>query len=414
MAAAPKPGSPGWKAFTQARWARNHPQPLFPSGAVTQKEQSGLLNTARSQVLKSYAATPLPTQQSYLQPFADAHARNVQAGQNYINYLQSAAGSAQNLSGAFASALGAGINTGQQNVQSQGGSGLPGAIPTAQASTIPAAAVGSSFTNYLNALQPSVGAAVNETDRQLNVGASKAAGDYAAAQAQRRGEVQDAIQKLYTSSLSTLAGQKSDAVKNAVAEYVALGRNAYQKAQLNETISHHKATEKTAAQNANTSAARLANTKAYQQRTLDSKRTAAAAKGIDLAPAYRTLFVTSSSTSGTGARGPSGQSGGNYTIVENRTDAYGDPAGSTTVTQFVPYGQKVPKSVRFTNPDGTTVTRKVTLKSQQFPPKGASSSTRKATPKSWDLAVRQLKAKYPGQITPAWLKSNFPPRPAGG
>lgn len=404
-----------WKQKTQARWAANHPQPLFPAVDVSGKERTGLLGDARTQVTKSYGAVPMPSAQSYLQPFADAHARTAASGQNYVNYLDAASANAQNLSGAFNAALTGGMNAGQASVQGQGGSSADvSGIPAAATSLIPAASVGSSFTNYLNAEKPYVGAAVNESQRQISAQQATAAAQYQTAGAQRRQDIQDAIQKLYSSNLDTLQSGKKLAHDAAVTDYLALGKTAYQKAQASERTRYDTGRLTQGQTKLDQNATKINNDAAYKQATLDSKRTAAAAKGIDLAPAYKALLVSTPRGSAKGAAvGPRGQAGGNYTVIENRTDAAGDPAGSTTVTQFVPYGAKVPKSVSFTNPDGTKVTRRVTLKGLVNAKTSSAGSTRKATPASWDRAVSLLKNKYPGQITATWLKQNFPPRPQG-
>src|SRR4029077_10197747 len=100
-----------------------------------------------------------------LQPFADAQARNQGYAANYDTYLQNASNQAQNISGAFNTALTGGVNAGAASVQGQGGSGQPGAIPTAQQALIPVASIGNSYTNYFNAERPYVQAATNETSR---------------------------------------------------------------------------------------------------------------------------------------------------------------------------------------------------------------------------------------------------------
>lgn len=406
-----------WKQKTQARWQASHPQPLFPSTDVTAKEQAGVMNDSRSSVLKSYAAAPMPSQQSYLQPFADASARANSAGANYVSYLDAASQNAQNLSGAFNAALTGGIQAGQGTAAAYGGSGTPDAIPSAGASLIPAASVGSSFSQMLSAEKPYVGAAVNEATGTINKAATSAAADYATAAEQRRSEIQDAIQKLYTSGLDTLQSSKIDANKAAVTEYLAMGKTAYQKAQLAQKTKHDTTTETIAQQNANTSATRATNTASYQQASLDLQRQKALkSSGIDTTGALKTLLVTTPGTAASGQKtGPQGQVGGYYTVTRTKIDEDGAPSGdgNTTVTQYVPYGKPLPKAGSGMNPDGSRWTTKVTLKSQKMPTKSAATSTRKATPASWDRAVQQLRAKWGAKITPAWLKANFPPRPTG-
>jgi hypothetical protein len=402
-----------WKAKTGATWAKNHPAPLFPSTNITPAERTRLMGDARSSVTKSYAAAPMPAQASYLQPFADAHARTVDAGANYVNYLDSSARNAQNLSGAFDASLTNGIQRGQADVAAQGGSGTPGAIPSAAASLIPAASVGSSFANYLNAERPYVGAAVNETTRQLNQQQAAAAGDYQTAAASRRAEVQDAISKLFTSSLDSLQGSKIDANKAAVTEYLAMGKTAYQKAQLAQRTKHDTTTEGIAQQNATTAAARVANTKAYQQASLDAKRKSAKTAGIDLGPAYSTLLVsTPGKATGPGAKtGPSGQSGRSYTVTPITYLASGTAIEGKPVKRTVYYGEQVPIATK--DKEGR-VTQRVAAGAYTYPnSQGSAAATRKATPASWDRAVKQLRAKYPGRITATWLAQNFPPRPSG-
>lgn len=408
-----------WEQMTRERWLKNHPQPLFPSVEVTPREQRQAMQSSRQQVTSTYNAVPLPSQVSYLQPFADASARTSQMGQNAVAYLQGAQQNAQNLSGAFQGALTGGIQAGQASVAAQGGSAAgSGAIPTAGASLIPAAGVGSSFTNYLNAIQPAVGASVNEANAAINTRMGQAAGEYQQATAQRRAEIQEAIQKVYASSLDTLQGSKVAANKAKVTEYLALGKTAYQAAQaktsaarVGETKRHNTATE-TAAAN------KLRIDTAYKQATLDAKRTSAAAKGIDLKPAYDTLFVETPSKPGKNGAGtgPQGQVGATYEIVETYLDEYGDVDPDRTVTKkpYIAYGEKVPKAQTYKAADGGTWKRTVVrAKLDKGKPGAKGASTRKATPASWDRAVALLKNKYPGHITASWLKANFPPRPAG-
>lgn len=404
-----------WKQKTAARWAANHPPPLFPSTDISGKELRGVRQDAQTQVRQTYAASPMPALQTYLQPFADATTRNAALGQNYANYLASSATEAQNLSGAFGSALTGGIGSGQSMVSAAGGSGQPGAIPPAAQSLIPAASLGSSFSQYLNAQAPYVVASGQETQRQTNAASAKAAADYQAAATTRRQDIQDAISKLYQSNVSTLQDQRNTGYKNAVTSYLAMGKTAYQKAQLAQRGKQFDVSTGLKRDKLSLDKASLLERQSYHQASLDKKRTTAATKGIDLSKIYKTLFVSTPGKPGSaGATGPAGQSGGNYTIVETRTDSAGDPAGSSTVQQFVPYGKKVPKSVTFTNPDGTTVTRKVTLKGQVIPKAGAKgASTRKATPQSWDRAWIQIQAAYPdrSKYTLAYLKSLMPKRP---
>jgi hypothetical protein len=401
-----------WKAKTSARWARNNPQPLFPSTDITGKEQSGLRQAARTQVQQDYAASPMPSLTTYLQPFADAATRTQAAGDAATAYLRSASANAQNLTGAFTGALAGGINTGQATVQGQGGSGLAGAIPPAAQSVIPAAALGSSYTQMLNAEQPAVGARVLEANQNINTQQGKAQADYQTAAAQRRQDIQDAIAKLYTSSLSTLQDQKNTGYKNAVTSYLALGKTAYQKAQAAERKREFGVTSSQTDRRLAQADERLAAEKSYRQATLDQKRTAAAAKGIDLAPAYKTLFVAGpSTTSSTGGKtGPAGQRGRWYTVTPTSYTATGTPIEGKAVRRFVAYGETVPTPEK--NAQGQ-VTQKVTPGDYAYPKSSSSTTSRKATPDSWDRAVAQLKAKYPGQITASWLKKNFPPRPQG-
>lgn len=389
-----------WKAKTQARWQKNNPQPLFPSTTVTPKEDSGLMSSARQEVTRSYAATPLPSQASYLQPFADANARTAAAGANYVDYLKSASANAQNLSGAFADAMTGGMNAGQQLVQSAGGS--TGGIPPAAASIIPAASVGSSFTNYLNAEQPYVGAAVNEATTAQNKLALSAAADYQATAAQRRQDVQDAITKLYTSSLSSLQGQKNDSYKNAVTSYLALGKTAYQQQQLKEKSREFGVTSSQKDRSLAQTDTKIANQKAYQQSSLDLQRKKALkTSGVDTAAALRTLNAPTTTTGGAGKTGPAGQRGRWYTVTPITHLKSGSDITGTPVRRFVAYGEKVPVGGK---------DQKVTAGDFAYP---KSTSGRKATGSSWDTAVKQLKAKYPGKITASWLKANFPPRPPG-
>lgn len=416
-----KPGKPGkkpwvkpanWEQKTQARWAANHPQPLFPSTAISGKERSGLMKDARTSVTGIYDATPMPTAAAYLQPFADAHARATAAGQNYVNYLDSAATNAQNLSGAFNAALTGGITAGQRGVTAQGGSITPDA-PTAAQSLIPAAGVGSSFVNYLNAEKPYVGAAVNETVGKINAGSAAAAGEYRTAQAGRSAEIRDAIQKLYASGLDSLGSQKSDAVKNAVAEYVAMGKTAYQKAQIDQRAGEFKTTTALKTRSLDQADTKIANTKAYQQASLDAKRTGAAAKGIDLKPAYDILLVSTPGKPGAkaGATGPKGQSGRDYTVTPISYTASGTAIEGKPVKRTVYYGETVPKAA--VDNEGRPTQRVAPGKFTYPASTAATAATRKATPASWDRAVSLLKTKYPGKITATWLKANFPPRPLG-
>lgn len=401
-------GHPGWKAKTQARFAKNHPPPLFPSADVTPKETTGLMSSARQQVAKTYASQPMPALQTYLQPFADAHARNAAAGENYVNYLRSATGTAQNLTGAFGAALTGGMGAGQESVQAQGGSAPANSgIPTAAASLIPAASVGSSFANYLNAQQPYVGAAVNETGRLLDAQQGKALADYRTAEAARRADVLDATQKIYNANLQTLQDQKNAGVKNAVTEYLALGKTAYQKSQLAQRGKQFDVTTGLKRDKLALDAASLAERAGYHQKSLDAKRTSAASKGIDLSPAYKLLLVTSPGGAGGSKTGPVGQRGRWYTVTPTTYTASGTALAGKAVKQFVPYGDPVPTAKK--GPNGPTLT--VVPGDYAYPPK--TSSTRRATPASWDRAVSLLRNKYPGRITASWLKTNFPPRPAG-
>lgn len=409
-----------WEQKTQARWAANHPQPLFPSTDISPAELSRLRGSAQTQVRQTYAASPMPSQQSYLQPFADAHARTLAAGQNYVSYLDSAASNAQNISGAFNSALTGGIQQGQAQTLASGGSGLPGAIPTAAASLIPAAGVGSSFTNYLNAEKPYVGAAVNETERQLNSQQSSATADYQTAAAQRRAEIQDAISKLYESNVSTLQDTKVAANKAKVTEYLALGKTAYQKAQVAERAGEFGVSaglKKRGLDQKDRSLdqtdRKIAGDLAYKQASLDAKRTSAKATGIDLSGPYKTLLVsTPGKTSAPGVKtGPAGQTGREYTVTPIIYTASGTAIEGKPVKRTVYYGETVPTATK--DKEGR-VTQRVAKGKYTVPAKsGSAAATRKATPDSWDRAVAQLRAKYPGRITATWLKANFPPRPSG-
>lgn len=412
-AAPVKPGKKAWKKpanwaeMTQARWLKNHPQPLFPSTDVTGKEERGLMGDARQQVTRSYAATPLPSLQNYLQPFADAQARNAGYAANADAYLQSATAASQNISGAFNQALTNGVNAGAAAVQGQGGSGLPGAIPTAQQALIPASMTGSSFTQFLNASRPAVQASFSEANQGIGSQRASALTDYRDTEAKRRAEVQDAIQQVYKSSLDTLINQKSAANKAAVTEYLALGKTAYQKAQLAGRTRHDRATEATDAKNATTAATRAAETKSYHQASLDAKRTAASAKGVDLAPAYKILF-NSTTTPGApapgGKVGPDGQRGRWYIVTPLTKLASGGTIEGKATRQFVKYGETVPQTV--------PGKQRVAKGDYEFPKSTSASTTnRKATASSWDRAYRYLQAKYPGQ-NPAYLKSMLPARPA--
>lgn len=400
-----------WKAKTSARWAANHPAPLFPSTAISPAEDKSVMQQARKSVQATYAANPLPSVTTYLQPFADAITRAQSAGADYSNYLRSSVGEAQNLSGAYNAALTGGIQQGQATTQMEGGSGT--GIPAASASLIPAAAVGSSAANYLNALQPYVGASVNSTVQQVNDAQAKALADYRNTEAQRRAEISDAVQKLYSSGLDSLASQKKAAHDAAVTDYLALGKTAYQQGQL----------QNTAAKNASDAAAKTRSldiqqqrANAYSQSVLDAKRKSAKASGIDLKPAYDQLFVTTTSSPSGVPTGPRGQSGRKYQTVVSTTNNGVAVAPDKKTSATIMYGETVPKVGTTTRVDpktGNTITTTVTAGDYVYAPKRSSSSSRKATAASWDRAVAYLRAKYPGRITASWLATNFPPRPSG-
>lgn len=380
---------------------------LFPSTAIDQATIASILAGARTQVQKNYAAAPLPAQQTFLQPFADRRAANLQMAAAADSYLTGASANAQNISGAFNSAYADRLKAGQDATLAAGGSGAAGAIPPPAATLEPMQAIGSSWTNYLNALRPAMATRAQEANTATDTAEGKALADYTAQREKRSTDLETAIQTLFKSNLDTLQASKNDDYKNAVTAYAVLGKDAYNKALLKQRSLEFTATSGQKDRALDQTDTKIANTKAYQQKTLDVQRQKAAKlTGINTASALKTLMVTTTSGAAPGQHlGPQGQTGGRYKITPILGYAPNGTAifSKTTRTVVVPYGKPVPV---------TNKNAKVDFQGQVFPPKGASTTTRHATASSWDTAVGQLKAAYPGRITKTWLDAYFPPRPA--
>jgi hypothetical protein len=165
---------------------------LFPSTAVTQPEIAKLLGQARTQVKANFAGTALPPEQSYLQPFADRRAQNLQLATNAAQYLQAASANAQNLSGAFTTVIAQRLAANQQATLQGGGSGIPAALPAPAEQTIGMNMVGSNWTNLLNALVPAAAARASEANQSLDRDQTKALNDYVQANKKRSTDIERA------------------------------------------------------------------------------------------------------------------------------------------------------------------------------------------------------------------------------
>lgn len=384
---------------------------LFPSTAVTQPEIARLLGTARTQVKQNFAGSELPPQQSYLQPYQERRDTNLQLADSAGKFLQAASANAQNLSGAFTSAVAQQIAGNKQSTLQGGGSGLVEALPAPAVETIPMNMIGSSWTNLLNAQVPAQAARAQEANQATDVAQSRAISDYNAARTKRTSDIESAISTLYKSNLDTLQTQKDDAYKNAVALYSVLGRQAYLRAQAKERAREFGVTSGQRDRSLDQADARIANTEAYRQQTLNIQRQKAVKEtGVDTGPALKILLGGKLAASGGLKLGPQGQLGGNYLIYPLLQTAADSPTGQaiyntkSPIKKFVKYGEQVP----VTGQGG--VTGRVTLASLAFPHSKAGQA-RGATSESYRQAVNNLRAKYGAKITAEWLATYFPPPP---
>jgi hypothetical protein len=391
------------------------PLGLFPSTAISQSTLGQLLSGAREQVQANYAPTALPDQQHYLQPYVDRRDSNLRMAAAAADYLGAAKTNAQNISGAFTANLGS-IMNGAQAANAQQGGSAPGvgAIPAAPVGTLGANMVGSSWTNFLNGLIPAQSARASEANASVDIDENKAIADYRAAQAKRTADMQDAIQTLYKGNLDTLKSAKDADYRNALSLYAILGKDKYQQMLLQQRKHEFNVNTGLKRDSLDLSRDKLNETGSYHQATLDLQRKKAAKEtGIDTAPALRILNGGKTAATSHIKTGPQGQLGRTYIVAPLLQSADQSPTGQAI------FNTKNPRKINvdYGRPVPTGRDAKGNLVAQVSPgdyyyPHSQPGASRGATAASYQQAVSYLRSKYGAKITPAWLKTYFPPPPA--
>lgn len=202
----------------------NTPQSMFPSSDLTAQEMARILGGARTQVNQTYAASPLPSLQTYQQPFIDAANHEAKLGNDMLAAIGSAATYSAGQTQGMSDWIQQNIGGAAQQAQAAAG---PGNNPvpqytTAAQSALPIQSMGTSQTQYLNALAPYVAGSAQGYQRQITTQQNAALKDYNQAVADRSSSKIKDTQDLYQTNLKSAVDVRQNVTKNAIAEYIAL------------------------------------------------------------------------------------------------------------------------------------------------------------------------------------------------
>lgn len=203
---------------------KNKNKGMFPSAEVTSGDMARLMRNSTASVNRTYDASPMPALQTYQQPFIDAANRESKLGNDMLAAIGASAQYSQGLTSGLSSWIQQNVGTAQQSAQSTIGSGAP-AVPaytTAAATALPTQSMGTSQTQYLNALAPYVAGSAQQYQRDITTAGTKALGEYNTAVQERSGERTKTINDLYETNLKVLQTSRQNVTKNAIAEYIAL------------------------------------------------------------------------------------------------------------------------------------------------------------------------------------------------
>lgn len=200
------------------------PAVYFPSAEVSAADMARILRQSQSSVNASYKAVPMPSLATYQQPFVDAANREAKLGGDMLAAIGGAAQYSQGLTGGLSSWIQANVGNAQQSAQSSIAGNAPQvpAYTSAAATALPIQSMGTSQTQYLNALAPYVAGSSQQYQRDITTAQNKALGEYNTAQTTRNTEQTQAVQDLYKQNLDTLTTSRQNVTKNAIAEYIAL------------------------------------------------------------------------------------------------------------------------------------------------------------------------------------------------
>ena len=229
MAAIGAPAARGGQALPVAQKApaaQSGIAALLQGASLTPKDLASARTTATNQVNQAYNATPMPSVTSYLQPFVNQNAQNNQDAADYHNWLTGAASAAGGVSSAFGTTVANALGQGQAATVAQGGSGLPGAVPSAAASMIPMSGIGANYQGFLNAEVPVAAQMATQANSRLSTAENSALGTYNTEANTRQQAIRDAIDKLYQSTVTTLGNTKQNYVKDALTAYALGDKNA--------------------------------------------------------------------------------------------------------------------------------------------------------------------------------------------